>query len=86
MVGVSGGVMAGWLESSPVLDCKGGQLVLLTRDQYCPPSGWSQAAGSDRRPSGVIGSGGPASRLPTPLQFCHSCHMSSPSAAVTPGG
>lgn len=66
MVGVSGGVMAGWLESSPVLDCKGGQLVLLTRDQYCPPSGWSQAAGSDRGPSGVIGSGGPASRLPTP--------------------
>lgn len=66
MVGVSGGVMAGWLESSAVLDCKGGQLVLLTRDQYCPPSGWSQAAGSDRGPCGVIGSGGPASRLPTP--------------------
>lgn len=64
--GWNGGVMVGWLESSAVLDCKRGQLVLLTRDQYCPPSGWSQAAGSDRGPCGVIGSGGAASRLPTP--------------------
>lgn len=37
----------GW-GSSTGLDCMGGQLVLLTRDQYCPQSGWSQAAGSDR--------------------------------------
>lgn len=40
-LGVSGGASAG-------LDCTGGQVVLLTRDQYCPQSGWSQAAGSDR--------------------------------------
>lgn len=37
----------GW-GASAGLDCMGGQLVLLTRDQYCPQSGWSQAAGSDR--------------------------------------
>lgn len=44
---------------------------------------------------GVIGSGGAASRQPTPPpplppqtppQYCHSCHMSSPYTAVTPGG
>lgn len=40
-------VGGGW-GSSTGLDCTGGQLVLLTRDQYCPQSGWSQAAGSDR--------------------------------------
>lgn len=65
-VGVSGGGKVRWSESSAMVDCEGGQLVLLTRDQYCPPSGWSQAAGSDRGPCGVIGSGGPASRLPAP--------------------
>lgn len=59
MVSVSGDVMA------VVLYRKEGQLVPLTRDQYCPQSGWSQAAGSDRGPCGVIGSGGAASCLPT---------------------
>lgn len=82
-------VGGGW-GSSTGLDCMGGQLVLLTRDQYCPQSGWSQAAGSDRGAvwrNWIRGrSKSPACLHPPSPKYCHSCHMSSPYTAVTPGG